>query len=48
MTPALRTDVVERALADRTRANRDFFDAEADRLARSATGWPSGSLAAAG
>ena len=33
MTPALRTDVVERALADRTRANRDFFDTEADRLA---------------
>ena len=34
VTPALRTDVVDRALADRTRANRDFFDAEADRLAR--------------
>ena len=34
MTPALRTDVAERALADRTRANRDFFDTEADRLAR--------------
>ena len=34
MTPALRTDVVDRALSDRTRANRDFFDAEADRLAR--------------
>ena len=34
MTGALRTDVVERALADRTRANRDFFDAEAERLAR--------------
>ena len=34
MTEALRTDVVERALSDRTRANRDFFDAEADRLAR--------------
>ena len=34
MTQALRTDVVERALADRTRANRDFFDAEAERLAR--------------
>jgi D-sedoheptulose 7-phosphate isomerase len=34
VTPALGTDVVERALADRTRANRDFFDAEADRLAR--------------
>ena len=34
MTEALRTDVVERALADRTRANRDFFDAEAERLAR--------------
>jgi D-sedoheptulose 7-phosphate isomerase len=30
----LRTDVVERALRDRTRANRDFFDAEAERLAR--------------
>jgi D-sedoheptulose 7-phosphate isomerase len=34
VTPALRTDVVERALADRTRANRDFFETEADRLAR--------------
>jgi D-sedoheptulose 7-phosphate isomerase len=34
VTEALRTDVVERALADRTRANRNFFDAEADRLAR--------------
>ena len=34
MTGALRTDVVERALSDRTRANRDFFDAEAERLAR--------------
>ena len=34
MSQALRTDVVERALADRTRANRDFFDAEAERLAR--------------
>ncbi len=34
MTEALRTDVVDRALSDRTRANRDFFDAEADRLAR--------------
>jgi len=34
VTEALRTDVVERALADRTRANRDFFDAEAERLAR--------------
>ena len=34
MNPAVRTDVVERALADRTRANRDFFDAEGDRLAR--------------
>ncbi|MEA2366489.1 MAG: D-sedoheptulose 7-phosphate isomerase [Thermoleophilaceae bacterium] len=34
MTGALRTDVVERALRDRTRANRDFFDAEAERLAR--------------
>jgi D-sedoheptulose 7-phosphate isomerase len=34
VTGALRTDVVERALADRTRANRDFFDAEAERLAR--------------
>src|SRR6185295_18711459 len=33
LNPALRTDVVERALADRTRANRDFFDTEADRLA---------------
>ena len=33
VTPALRTDVVDRALADRTRANHDFFDAEADRLA---------------
>jgi D-sedoheptulose 7-phosphate isomerase len=34
VTQALRTDVVEHALADRTRANRDFFDAEAERLAR--------------
>jgi D-sedoheptulose 7-phosphate isomerase len=34
VSEALRTDLVERALADRTRANRDFFDAEADRLAR--------------
>jgi D-sedoheptulose 7-phosphate isomerase len=34
VTGALGTDVVERALADRTRANRDFFDAEAERLAR--------------
>jgi D-sedoheptulose 7-phosphate isomerase len=34
VTPALRTGVVERALEDRTRANRAFFDAEADRLAR--------------
>jgi len=34
LNPALRTDVVERALADRTRANRDFFETEADRLAR--------------
>jgi D-sedoheptulose 7-phosphate isomerase len=34
VTPTLRTDVIERALADRTRANRDFFGAEADRLAR--------------
>jgi D-sedoheptulose 7-phosphate isomerase len=34
LSQGLRTDVVERALADRTRANRDFFDAEAERLAR--------------
>jgi D-sedoheptulose 7-phosphate isomerase len=34
VTEALRTNVVERALADRTRANRDFFEAEAERLAR--------------
>jgi D-sedoheptulose 7-phosphate isomerase len=34
VTQTLRTDVVERALADRTRANRDFFAAEAERLAR--------------
>jgi D-sedoheptulose 7-phosphate isomerase len=34
VTPALRTGVVERALEDRTRANRTFFDAEAERLAR--------------
>jgi D-sedoheptulose 7-phosphate isomerase len=34
VTPAVRTDVVDRALSDRTRANRDFFDTEADRLAR--------------
>jgi D-sedoheptulose 7-phosphate isomerase len=31
---ALRTDIVERALTARTRANRDFFGAEAERLAR--------------
>ena len=34
MTQTLGTDVVDRALADRTRANRDFFAAEAERLAR--------------
>jgi D-sedoheptulose 7-phosphate isomerase len=34
VTEAVRTDLVDRALSDRTRANRDFFDAEADRLAR--------------
>jgi D-sedoheptulose 7-phosphate isomerase len=34
VTQALRTDVIERALADRTHANRDFFAAEAERLAR--------------
>jgi D-sedoheptulose 7-phosphate isomerase len=34
LNQALRTDVVERALGDRTRANRHFFDSEADRLAR--------------
>ena len=34
MTQALRTDVVERALMARTRANREFFGAEAERLAR--------------
>jgi D-sedoheptulose 7-phosphate isomerase len=34
VTPTLRTDVVQRALADRTRANRDFFATEAERLAR--------------
>jgi D-sedoheptulose 7-phosphate isomerase len=34
VTPALRTGVVERALEDRTGANRAFFDAEAERLAR--------------
>jgi D-sedoheptulose 7-phosphate isomerase len=34
VTPAVRTGVVDRALGDRTRANRDFFDTEADRLAR--------------
>ena len=34
MTGTLGTDVVGRALDDRTRANRDFFVAEADRLAR--------------
>jgi D-sedoheptulose 7-phosphate isomerase len=33
VTSALRTDVLERALSDRTRANSDFFGAEADRLA---------------
>jgi len=31
---ALGTDVLERALADRTRANSTFFEAEAERLAR--------------
>jgi D-sedoheptulose 7-phosphate isomerase len=34
LTQALRADVVERALADRTRANRDFFATESERLAR--------------
>jgi D-sedoheptulose 7-phosphate isomerase len=34
MTPALGTDVLERALAERTRANAAFFEAEAERLAR--------------
>ena len=34
MRQALGTDVIERALADQTQANRDFFAAEADRLAR--------------
>jgi D-sedoheptulose 7-phosphate isomerase len=34
VTQTLGTDVVDRALADRTRANRDFFAAEAERLAR--------------
>jgi D-sedoheptulose 7-phosphate isomerase len=34
VTQVLGTDVVERALADRTRANRDFFDVEAEPLAR--------------
>jgi D-sedoheptulose 7-phosphate isomerase len=34
LTQALRADVVERALGDRTRVNRDFFGAESERLAR--------------
>ena len=34
MTHALGSDVLERALAERTRANADFFAAEAERLAR--------------
>jgi D-sedoheptulose 7-phosphate isomerase len=34
VTQALRSDVVERALHDRTRANRAFFESEAERLAR--------------
>ena len=34
MTQALGTDVLERALAERTRANAAFFEAEAERLAR--------------
>jgi D-sedoheptulose 7-phosphate isomerase len=34
VTQTLAIGVVERALADRTRANRDFFGAEAERLAR--------------
>ena len=34
MTHALGSDVLERALAERTRANAEFFEAEAERLAR--------------
>jgi D-sedoheptulose 7-phosphate isomerase len=34
VTGTLRADVVQQALDDRTRANRDFFVAEADRLSR--------------
>ena len=34
VTQVLGADVVERALGDRTRANRVFFEAEAERLAR--------------
>ena len=34
LTNALGSDVLERALAERTRANAEFFDAEAERLAR--------------
>jgi D-sedoheptulose 7-phosphate isomerase len=34
LTQALGSEVVDRALVERTRANRDFFEAEADRLAR--------------
>jgi D-sedoheptulose 7-phosphate isomerase len=34
VSQALASDVVERALAERTRANADFFEAEAERLAR--------------
>jgi D-sedoheptulose 7-phosphate isomerase len=34
LTHALGSDVLERALAERTRANAEFFEAEAERLAR--------------
>jgi D-sedoheptulose 7-phosphate isomerase len=34
VTHALRADVIERALGERTRANRDFFVTESERLAR--------------
>jgi D-sedoheptulose 7-phosphate isomerase len=34
LTQAVRSGVVDRALDDRTRSNRDFFAAEAERLAR--------------
>ena len=46
MNQALGTDVLERALAERT-GNSTFFEAEAERLARLCHGWRSASPAAA-